>query len=256
MRRSSLAVATLIILVAVLIGPSWLPAAQGPPSGGAPGAARGGPAIPLPPATEPRPRDDARHQSFLEIARKGNIDLLFVGDSITDWWRQPARGESVWNATFAPLNAANFGIAGDTTQGVLWRMQNGELDGFNSKLVVLMLGTNNINRNTNEDIAAGDRAIVEEFKKHQPQAKILLLGIFPRNADPAHPLRASIKEINAALEKLGDDRKVFYKDIGEKFLTADGTLATEIMADGLHPTTSGYQIWADAIIDDVMRLMK
>jgi lysophospholipase L1-like esterase len=261
MRQSSLTVATLAILVAALMVPSFLLAVQGPPAPaisapstpGVPAVARGGP---LPPATEPRPRDDARHQSFLEIARKGNIDLLFVGDSITDWWAQRARGQSVWNATFASMNPANFGIAGDTTQGVLWRMQNGELDGFKAKLIVFMLGTNNINRNSNEDIAAGDRAIIEEFRKRQPQAKILLLGIFPRNADPANPLRASIKEINASLQKLADGRQVFYKDIGEKFLMPDGALTIEIMADGLHPTTKGYQIWADAIIDDVKRLMQ
>src|SRR5687768_18613214 len=103
--------------------PSAAPAAPA----GAPGRGRG-PAPPLPPATEPRPRDDARHQAFLEIARRGNIDLLFVGDSITDWWAQPARGLSVWNEYFASMKSANFGIAGDTTQGVIWRMQNGELE--------------------------------------------------------------------------------------------------------------------------------
>jgi lysophospholipase L1-like esterase len=161
----------------------------------------------------------------------------------------------VWNATFAPLNAANFGIAGDTTQGVLWRMQNGELEGFRAKLIVLMLGTNNINRNSNDDIVAGDRAIVNEFRKRQPQAKVLVLGIFPRSADPANPLRAAVRDINAKLAALADGQQVFYMDIGDKFLTPDGTLTTEIMADGLHPTTKGYQIWADAIINDVRRLM-
>jgi lysophospholipase L1-like esterase len=206
--------------------------------------------------------NDARHQTFVDIAKKGDIDLLFVGDSITDWFYWPlgrggeARGGKVWEANFASLKAANFAIAGDTTQGVLWRMQNGELEGFKAKLIVLMLGTNNINRNPNDEIVDGDRLIVEEFKKRQPQAKVLLLGIFPRNADAANPLRATIKEINGKLEKLADNKQVFYKDIGAKFLTADGTLTTEVMADGLHPTAKGYQIWADAIIEDVKKLMK
>ncbi len=119
------------------------------------------------------------------MARAGDIDLLFVGDSITDGWRN--RGLEVWNKYFAPLKAANFGIGGDTTQGVLWRMQNGELDGFKAKLIVLMLGTNNINRNPNAEIADGDRLIVEEFKKRQPQAKVLMLGIFPRAVEPTSP---------------------------------------------------------------------
>ncbi len=239
--------------------PPSAPAAQAPagapPQGAAPGRGRG-PAQPLGPATEPRPRDDARHQSFLEVAKAGNIDLLFVGDSITDWWRQEQRGLPVWNEHFAPLKAANFGIAGDTTQGVLWRMQNGELDGFKAKLIVLMLGTNNINRNANDDIAEGDRAIVNEFLKRQPQAKVLLLGVFPRGAAADNPFRASIKAINAKLATFADNKRVFYMDIGDKFLAPDGTLPTDIMPDGLHPNAAGYKIWADAISARVKELMR
>ena len=263
--RLSLASA-LMLFVLVSLAPAQEPAApaQGaaPPAPGtaapaAPGRGRGrGPLPPLGPATEPRPRDDARHQSFLQVAQAGNIDLLFVGDSITDWWRQEQRGLSVWNEHFAPLRAANFGIAGDTTQGVLWRMQNGELDGFRAKLIVLMLGTNNINRNPNADIAQGDRAIIDEFRKRQPQAKVLVLGVFPRGALPDNPFRASIKEINEHLKDLADDRQVFYMDIGDKFLAADGTLPADIMPDGLHPNTQGYRIWAEAIIGRVRELME
>lgn len=249
-----------VVVLALVLAPAAFSAAQqGPPdAGGARAGGRGqrGPAGPAPPATIPFPRDDARHKSFLEVAQGGNIDLLFVGDSITDFWRQANRGLSVWDQYFAPLKAANFGIAGDTTQGVLWRMQNGEMEGFKAKLIVLMLGTNNINRNPNDDIVEGDRLIVEEFKKRQPQAKVLVLGIFPRNADPANPLRATIKEINSKLTTFADNKQVFYMDIGDKFLAADGALTTEIMNDGLHPTTKGYQIWADAIIGKVKELMR
>src|SRR5436190_10751893 len=167
-------------------------------------------------------QNDTRHQEFVRIARQGNIDLLFVGDSITDWFSnpkdgQPAPGLEVWNANFARFKPANFGIAGDTTQGVLWRMQNGELEGFKARLIVLMLGTNNIGKNPIDEIAEGDRLIIEEFKKRQPQAAVLLLGIFPRFANPAHPARAVIKQINSGLEKLADNRKVFYMDIGDRF---------------------------------------
>jgi N-acetylglucosamine-6-sulfatase len=239
--------------------PGAPPAAQAPagapPQAAVPGRGRG-PLPALGPATEPRPRDDARHQSFLEVARAGNIDLLFVGDSITDWWRQEQRGLPVWNEHFAPLKAANFGIAGDTTQGVLWRMQNGELDGFKAKLIVLMLGTNNINRNANDDIAEGDRAIVNEFLKRQPQAKVLLLGVFPRGAAADNPFRASIKAINAKLATIADNKRVFYMDIGDRFLAPDGTLPTDVMPDGLHPNAAGYRIWADAIRARVRELMQ
>lgn len=224
-----------------------------PVPGQAPGGGRGRGGPPRP-ANEPFARDDARHKGFVEIAQRGNIDLLVVGDSITDWWARA--GLEVWNANFASMNPANFGIAGDTTQGVLWRMQNGELDGFKAKLIVLMLGTNNINRNPVDEIVDGNRLILEEFKKRQPQAKVLLLGVFPRTAQPDNPIRASISEMNGKLAKLADNRQVFFMDIGSKFLQPDGTLPTDVMPDGLHPNAKGYQIWADAIRDDVKRLMQ
>ena len=256
MHRKLLSIFASLVLPSVLIAQT--PAA---PLGGARGAGRGGPALP---ANQPAPRDDGRHKGFLEIANRGNIDLLFVGDSITDWFAnprgaQPGTGLEVWNKSFGPYNPADFGIAGDTTQGVLWRMQNGELEGFKAKLIVLMLGTNNINRNPVDEIVDGDRLIIEEFKKRQPQAKVLLLGVFPRNGrepEQTAALRSTIKEINSKLARLADNNKVFYMDIGDKFLTADGTLTIEIMADGLHPTAKGYQVWADAIADRVKTLMK
>jgi lysophospholipase L1-like esterase len=249
MRRWML-IACLILVVAI---PASISAQQ---QQTAPAAAPGGrgPAGPPAPANIPLPRDDNRHRTFSEIARGATVELLFVGDSITDGWRNA--GQPVWDQHWAPLKAANFGIGGDTTQGVLWRMQNGELDNFKAKLIVLMLGTNNINRNPNDEIVDGDRLIIEEFKKRQPQAKVLLLGIFPRAQQPTDPYRASIKDINSKLAKLADNKQVFFMDIGNKFLTADGTLTTEIMPDGLHPNLRGYRIWADAISGRVKELMK
>ena len=231
-----------------------------------PQAGQRGPAGPAAPANIAfhNERNDMRHQGFVDIAKKGNIDLLFVGDSITDWFYWPLRGGEatggkVWEANFSPLKPANFAIAGDTTQGVLWRMQNGELEGFKAKLIVLMLGTNNTASNPVGQIIDGDRLIVEEFKKQQPQAKILVLGIFPRNnaraPEQTPVMNATIKAINTGLALLADNKQVFYKDIGDKFLV-NGIVPTEIMADGLHPTAKGYQIWADAIIGDVQSLMK
>jgi N-acetylglucosamine-6-sulfatase len=231
------------------------PAGQAAP-GGAPGGGRGarGPAGPPAPANVPLARDDARHRTFVDIARGAPIELLFVGDSITDGWR--VAGQPLWDQHFAPLKATNFGIGGDTTQGVLWRMQNGELDGYKAKLIVMMLGTNNINRNPNDEIVDGNRLIIEEFRKRQPQAKVLLLGIFPRAPLATDPFRASIKDINSKLAKLADNKQVFFMDIGDKFLAPDGTLTAEIMPDGLHPNFRGYRIWADAIAGRVRELMR
>ena len=249
---SSLSALALALLLPGLAAAQAAPAA---PAGPQTGARAGAPSGPPAPATVPAPRDDGRHRTFLEIARGAQIDLLFVGDSITDSWRHV--GQPVWDQHFAPLRAANFGISGDTTQGVLWRMQNGELDGFKARLIVLMLGTNNIPRgNSTEEIAEGLRLIVQEFRARQPQAKVLLLGIFPRSADPAHQHRAAIKDINGRLAKFADNTNVFFMDIGDRFLAADGTLPPDIMPDGLHPNLRGYRIWADAISARVKELVK
>jgi lysophospholipase L1-like esterase len=261
-----------IVVVISLIAPVLLVAQQGAPAapaapgtaapaptgqaGAAPGGAQGarGPAGPPAPANVPLARDDNRHRTFVEIAKGAPIEMLFVGDSITDGWRNA--GQPVWDQNWAQYKPANFGIGGDTTQGVLWRMQNGELDGYKAKLIVLMLGTNNIARNPIDEIVDGDRLIVEEFKKRQPQAKVLILGIFPRSVEATHPNRASIKEINSKLAKLADNKQVFFMDIGDKFLAPDGTLTPEIMPDALHPNLKGYKIWAEAMSPRVKELMK
>ena len=250
-----------VVLILPLLAPAFVAARQGAataPATGAAGAAgqvaARGPAGPFPPATVPLAGNAGRHRTFVEIASGATVELLFVGDSITDSWRNA--GQPVWDQYFAPLKPANFGISGDTTQGVLWRMQNGELDGYKAKLIVLMLGTNNINRNPNDDIVDGDRLIVQEFRKRQPQAKVLILGIFPRGVEPTNPFRASISEINSKLAKLADNKNVFFMDIGDKFLTSDGTLTPEIMPDALHPNFRGYRIWADAISGRVKQLMR
>src|SRR5215472_4402106 len=261
MRRSSvyLTTASLLLLLSSGLLLAQAPAPAGAAPGGPPfGAGQRGAPAPANVAFH-NERNDARHQTFVDIAKKGNIDLLFVGDSITDWFYWPLRGGEatggkVWEANFAPLKPANFAIAGDTTQGVLWRMQNGELEGFKAKLIVLMLGTNNTASNPVGQIIDGDRLIVEEFKKQQPQAKVLVLGVFPRNnaraPEQTPVMNAIIKAVNTGLVQFADNKQVFYMDIGDKFLV-NGVVPAEIMADGLHPTAKGYQIWADAILPTV-----
>jgi lysophospholipase L1-like esterase len=208
------------------------------------------------------PGEMKMHLQFLDLAKKGNIDLLFIGDSITDFWRRSDRGKAVWDQYFAPLKAANFGISGDRTQHVLWRIDNGELSGFDAKVIVLMLGTNNLSsppksiRNTNEETIAGLKLVVDDIRSHQPQAKLLLLAIFPRGKTVDNPYRADLNVINPELARLDDGKNIFFMDIGDKFLNDDGTLKTELFADGnLHPNTTGYKVWADAIIDKVKELL-
>jgi lysophospholipase L1-like esterase len=214
----------------------------------------------LPPGARPAPKDGRwleRHQGFVAEAKAGGIEVLFLGDSITDGWR--SAGRAVWDALFAPLKAANFGLSGDRTQHLLWRLQNGELDGIRPRAVIVLIGTNNIGQKDPEPPAsaiAGVEAVVAEVRKRQPQAKVLLLGVFPRSERPDHPLRAQIREINAALRRLDDGRAVRFLDIGAAFLQADGTIARETMGDFLHLTPTGYQIWAEAIRDLLSALLK
>lgn len=208
-------------------------------------------------ATKPAPRDPnwvKRHDGFVEIAKKGGVDLLFLGDSITDGWR--GGGKTVWESKFAPLKAANFGIGGDRTQHVLWRLQHGELEGIKPKLAVLMIGTNNLGSNKDEEIADGVKAIVDELHKDTPETKLLLLGVFPRGMKADDQNRARIKHINSIISKLDDGQKVVYLDIGDKFLEADGTLPKSIMPDSLHPNGKGYEIWAEAIGPKVQEMLK
>jgi lysophospholipase L1-like esterase len=207
----------------------------------------------------PAPFQEARHEGFLEIARAGGIDCLLMGDSITDWWARFA--PELYAEHFGSRNCANFGIAGDRTQGVLWRMENGELEGYTPKLMMLMIGTNNLGPgrnagpNTPAEIAEGITAIVIKFQTAFPQAKVLLLGVFPRGAEPSARFRAPIAEINAIISQLDDGDSLRYMDIGDAFLEPDGSIAVEVMGDGLHPTLRGYEIWADEVMPTFRAMM-
>ncbi len=207
------------------------------------------------PATTPSPRLDKkgspdagwmkRHDGFVEIAKKGGIDIVFLGDSITDGWRGK-NGKAGWDKHFAGVNIANFGIGGDRTQHVLWRIQNGELDGVNPKGVVLMIGTNNTGSDSAEDIAAGVTAIVKTVQQKAPKAEILVLGVFPRGKMIPNPGNTKIIDINKMISKLDNSKEVTYRDIGEKFMK-DGQIPGEIMPDYLHLSEKGYLIWGEAI---------
>ncbi len=188
-----------------------------------------------------------RFKAYMEAREKVTqpITVIFDGDSITDGWQ--GGGRRIWEKNFASRGAFDFGVSGDKTQHVLWRLSQGQVEGLDPKLVLIMIGTNNLGGNTAEEIAEGVGAVVAEYRKRLPNAVIVLQGIFPRNQNPADPARAEIKRINAMIAKLGDGKKVVFVDFGEKFLAADGTLPAEVMPDFLHPSEKGYEIWAEAI---------
>ncbi|MFZ0436247.1 MAG: GDSL-type esterase/lipase family protein [Chthoniobacterales bacterium] len=175
----------------------------------------------------------------------GQIQLVFDGDSITDGWQ--GKGHQLWQDRYAKLGAFDFGIAGDRTENLLWRLSQGQMNGIHPKLILLMIGTNNLGKNTDEQIAEGIKAIIDRYRSLCPDAVILLQGIFPRAQSPANPLRERIKEINKTISAYADGKRVVFLDFGDKFLEPDGTMSPEIMPDFLHPSAKGYQIWADAI---------
>jgi lysophospholipase L1-like esterase len=200
-------------------------------------------------------RRGPRHEGFVETARHGNIDLLLHGDSITDWWGQGEANKAMFDKYFGAMRTANFAVAGDTTQGVLWGLRNGEGQGFQPKAIMLMIGTNN-QSNTGPEIAEGVGAVVLELRTNFPDAKILLLAIFPRGL-PNDPVRDKIAEANRIIARLDDQKHVFYLDIGAKFLGADGYfLPDTFRPDNLHPIAGGYDIWGGAVKDTLAALMK
>ena len=217
------------------------------------------------PATTPIVRDVPRHKEFLAIAMKGGVEVVFLGDSITQGWGN----NKTWQKYYTPMKAANFGIGGDQTGHVLWRITEGkELEGITPKVAVLMIGTNN--GHSAEQIAEGITLIVKTVHEKTPKTKVLLLGVFPRSAKPMvtvkkdgkemdvpNPARVKIAAINKIIAKLDDGGKtVKFLDIGEKFLQTDGTLSKEVMPDALHLSAKGYEIWAEAMNPTLEAMLK
>ncbi|KQS02215.1 hypothetical protein ASG11_15695 [Sphingomonas sp. Leaf357] len=210
----------------------------------------------------PAEKDLDRHLAFLarkdRLIKTGGTDVVFVGDSITDWWRNDPQRE-IFEDYFGRFRPYNIGIAGDETQHVLWRIDHGELDGLTPKLVVLMIGTNNLanaNRMGPAETADGVAAVVEAIRRKLPGARILLLGIFPRGNRSDDPLRLAVNATNTLIAGLADRKTVFYLDVGPEFLAPDGTLPGDLMPDYLHPNARGYQIWADAMKREIDTLTR
>ena len=186
--------------------------------------------------------------------KEGNVDLLYIGDSITHMFEM--NGKQAWDKYYAPRNAANLGIGGDRTQHVLWRLDNYDFSNVNPKLAIIMIGTNNSNNqdNTAEEIADGIIAICQSLRTKLPETKILLLAIFPRGQYPSEQREKNAKASLLA-SKVADGDMIHYLDINDKFLTEEGELTKDIMYDYLHPDTKGYQIWVEAIEPEVAKLM-
>lgn len=216
-------------------------------------------ATPRPATCLPVPREDENsqvaHRQLLAKARQGKIDLYFVGDSITRRWgcTDPQYADLMdnWRANFHGWNAANFGWGSDRTEHILWRLENGELDGVHPKVIVVLAGTNNLGPQhcaegaDGADVAAGVQAIVEVCRLKAPRAKIIVTGLFPRNDLPG--AAAVIERINATLTELADGHAVHYLNVNRELSDDRGQFRPEMTTDGVHLTVVGYQAWADGL---------
>ena len=252
------------LLACLYFGAAPAPPASTPAAAVAPAASRAGPLVEDP--TKPSPaRSGAAgavnngwmntHNRFVTTAKAGGIDLYMEGDSITDFWK--GRFAANWNKNLGAWKPGDFGISGDRTQNVLYRIANGELDGVNPKVIVLLIGTNNLASNatyginTVEDTVKGIKAVMDALREKAPQAKLLVIGVMPRNDGPPKApadIWSNICKVNAAVAKFADGTNVKFLDLNDKLADKDGKLLPGVMGtDTLHPSDKGYQIWADAM---------
>lgn len=197
-----------------------------------------------------------RHKEKLAALKTQQpIDLIMIGDSITHGWE--GGGKKVWDQYYAKRHAFNLGFSGDRTENVLWRLQNGAVEGLAPKLAIIMIGTNNAGHRQDkpQDTAAGVKAIIGELRQRLPKMKILVLAIFPRGKDANDGLRKLNDATNQILAGYADNQHVFYLDVNGKFLDDKGELPKAIMPDLLHPNETGYELWAKAMEPTVKKLL-
>jgi lysophospholipase L1-like esterase len=207
----------------------------------------------------PVPRNDwavPRQTLVLQRAKEapGDYDIEFIGDSITQGWE--GAGKNVWQEFYGKRKVINMGVSGDRTQHVLWRFERGQLDGIKARVAVVMIGTNNSNKDDNSeaDVLEGVTAIVQQIRTRQPETKIILLGIFPRG-QTFSAQRGKILQVNEALARLDDGKNIFYIDIGPQLIENDGSISKSMMKDYLHPGEAGYKIWANTIEPKLKELL-
>jgi len=195
-----------------------------------------------------------RHNSVVERVKKGNVDLIFIGDSITHGWE--GGGKPYWDQYYGKRNAVNMGFGWDRTEHVLWRLQHGEIEGISPKVAVILIGVNNLGSNHSvDDTVTGVKAVIANVRHDLPRTKILLLGVFPWQETPTSPQRVRVNAVNEQLAKLDGRDKVTYLNIGQRFLRLDGTMSRLVMPDFLHPNRHGYKMWAEEMEPTLAKLM-
>lgn len=178
----------------------------------------------------------------------GEYDIVWVGDSITHRWSRPGvDGCDLWQKLGERYRMLNLGVGGDKVQHALWRLENGELEGYRAKCFTVMIGTNNSGRNV-EAVAAAVRKVIDVICRKHPESKVILMPIFPRNADPRDSIRGANEKINCVISRIPDGERVFWLDFNDRFLKPGGVLTSEFMLEDLvHPNKRGYEVWVNAI---------
>lgn len=197
----------------------------------------------------------SRFEAVNQRLKQGNVDLLFVGNSITHGWDNV--GKKVWNQYYASRNAVNMGFGWDWTQHTLWRLDHSDFSIISPKLAVVLIGTNNSNGNDNtaEEIADGVIAVCGRLHKQFPDMKILLLAIFPREPLPCAQ-REKIIRANGLASRIADGEMIHYLNLSRLFMLEDGKLNQDLMPDFLHPNEEGYRVWAEAMEPNIAELLK
>ena len=200
-----------------------------------------------------------RHAQATALMKARQPEIVMLGDSITHFWGgEPVGGRrtgvAVWDRVFAGRRVVNLGYGWDRTENALWRLTHGELEGVSPKVVVVLIGTNNLTLNTPGEIAAGIEAICAEIHRRSPASRILLLGLLPRGERPNDD-RTAVNEVNRRIAALEGRHGVAFLDIGSRFVAADGTISKDVMYDFLHPSAKGYAIWSDAMAPTLTALL-
>ena len=207
----------------------------------------------------PVPRDGQAYERFLELNKRvtesgSQAEVIFVGDSITQGWQ--GNGKEIWAKYYASRHALNLGIGSDHTQHVLWRLEHGNVDGLKPKVAVVLIGVNNIpdDHNSPRDVLEGVTVVVRKLREKLPDTKVLLLGIFPFREDFCAQ-RAKALQVNQALHKLDDGQWVHFLDFGYVFIQPDGKISRDMMRDFLHPSSTGYRLWAEAMEPELAAML-
>jgi hypothetical protein len=207
------------------------------------------PSSEAPPGVLAHELEGRRHDLFIELAQRGDIELVFFGTTEAEMWWWPDRGRSVWDREFGSLKAANFGSQGTHPESLVWRMQNGELDGFEAKLIVLQANVAGGFNRPSEEVVSGYSDVLDVIRQRQPLAKVLLFAPLPRDGT-VDSWRSKAESNETLFADLVDDETVFYADIGERYFNSDGSFKRETFDLDFANRGSqveAYEIWADAM---------